>query len=466
MKCLTYSNNFSYREEDDREFQLWQTDWDNWTKPEEDLTLTPHSVDPVPSPTPSTFLFPPNPTPSPVGANLRAFSPSASSINQNDNLISPGSNINEATISDDESVDTMPFSPEAPPSKATDISRYQSTEAIDNVALKSSASLPSGMSSEKTSSSLKLSLDITKSLSIKVPSEEKVNSSSCDKNNQLTCAFTPPSQLPHQEVPLTPSSERRLKNPTSGEGVRDLVCDLFPGAGGDASILDKIKDTDIVQENDVSTDSTQSKMSLLLKEHKDTNIKYDDAIATSSSTLSDSLNSQANVSTPGNLQQLLSFNSTPTIASTITPAPTLKQHSDNKPSQILYESISDRSVSSRSQNGKILDSSSSTNIALADVTFDGEREHLLKKEGMNDSAQPSISQLRIALTGGHVESTVATPFSSEGQKDTRHSSNSNISELFVDVNETQTNSNTDECEEENDVSTMYTFNTQLNMVYL
>ncbi|XP_013082818.2 PHD finger protein 20-like isoform X2 [Biomphalaria glabrata] len=45
------------KEEDEHEFQLWQTDWDNWTKPDEDLTLTPRSVDPDPSPTPSTFLF-------------------------------------------------------------------------------------------------------------------------------------------------------------------------------------------------------------------------------------------------------------------------------------------------------------------------------------------------------------------------------------------------------------------------
>ncbi|KAH9489976.1 hypothetical protein Btru_035421 [Bulinus truncatus] len=50
------------KEEEDHEFQLWQTDWDNWTKPDEDLTLTPRSVDPDPSPTPSTFLFPSAPS--------------------------------------------------------------------------------------------------------------------------------------------------------------------------------------------------------------------------------------------------------------------------------------------------------------------------------------------------------------------------------------------------------------------
>ncbi|GFO13919.1 PHD finger protein 20-like protein 1 [Plakobranchus ocellatus] len=45
------------KEEDDPEFQLWQTDWDNWTKPEEDLALTPRSAEPDLSPTLSTFLF-------------------------------------------------------------------------------------------------------------------------------------------------------------------------------------------------------------------------------------------------------------------------------------------------------------------------------------------------------------------------------------------------------------------------
>ncbi|KAK3786063.1 hypothetical protein RRG08_058125 [Elysia crispata] len=47
------------KEEDDPEFQLWQTDWDNWIKPQEDLALTPRSGDPELSPTPSTFLFSP-----------------------------------------------------------------------------------------------------------------------------------------------------------------------------------------------------------------------------------------------------------------------------------------------------------------------------------------------------------------------------------------------------------------------
>ncbi|GFR77581.1 hypothetical protein ElyMa_002241200 [Elysia marginata] len=47
------------KEEDDPQFQLWQTDWDNWVKPQEDLTLTPRSGDLDLSPTSSNFLFPP-----------------------------------------------------------------------------------------------------------------------------------------------------------------------------------------------------------------------------------------------------------------------------------------------------------------------------------------------------------------------------------------------------------------------
>lgn len=67
---------FIRREEADPEFQLWQTDWDNWTKPEEDLTLTPRSADPEPSPTPSTFLFPPAPHSETVAAACTLLSSS------------------------------------------------------------------------------------------------------------------------------------------------------------------------------------------------------------------------------------------------------------------------------------------------------------------------------------------------------------------------------------------------------
>uniref|UniRef100_A0A0B7AM32 C2H2-type domain-containing protein n=1 Tax=Arion vulgaris TaxID=1028688 RepID=A0A0B7AM32_9EUPU len=66
------------KEEADPEFQLWQTDWDNWTKPEEDLTLTPRSGDPDPSPTPSTFLFPHAPCSSTITSTAEVFSPAVS----------------------------------------------------------------------------------------------------------------------------------------------------------------------------------------------------------------------------------------------------------------------------------------------------------------------------------------------------------------------------------------------------
>ncbi|CAG5125332.1 unnamed protein product [Candidula unifasciata] len=64
------------KEDADPEFQLWQTDWDNWTKPEEDLTLTPRSGDPDPSPTPSTFLFSAAPHPDITSATTEVCSPS------------------------------------------------------------------------------------------------------------------------------------------------------------------------------------------------------------------------------------------------------------------------------------------------------------------------------------------------------------------------------------------------------
>ncbi|RUS73729.1 hypothetical protein EGW08_018509 [Elysia chlorotica] len=50
------------KEEDDPEFQLWQTDWDNWKKPQEDFAPSPTSGDPNLSQTPSAFLFPPTPS--------------------------------------------------------------------------------------------------------------------------------------------------------------------------------------------------------------------------------------------------------------------------------------------------------------------------------------------------------------------------------------------------------------------
>ncbi|XP_059174390.1 PHD finger protein 20-like isoform X2 [Physella acuta] len=65
------------KEDGDSEFQLWQTDWDNWTKPDEDLALTPRSADPDPSPTPSTFLFSsvPTSTPTITTTNCMTFPP-------------------------------------------------------------------------------------------------------------------------------------------------------------------------------------------------------------------------------------------------------------------------------------------------------------------------------------------------------------------------------------------------------
>lgn len=179
------------KEEEDPEFQLWQTNWDNWTKPDEDLTLTPRSVDPDPSPTPSTFLFPSAPTQS-----MRAASVSTD-FGSSPTLCS--STISSKTSS------------QSKPSAATTASHT--------------------ISSSSSNQTIVASILPSQSVRTEAPA---LDAGANDSPPTGTIPMSPPGSTTTLLAPLTPSVGR-CGTLHSIQGKADkLIRDLFPGPSGDA----------------------------------------------------------------------------------------------------------------------------------------------------------------------------------------------------------------------------------------
>ncbi|CAL1530605.1 unnamed protein product [Lymnaea stagnalis] len=182
------------KEEGDPEFQLWQTDWDNWTKPDEDLALTPRSVDPDPSPTPSTFLFPSAPT-----SSLRTATDCTSSTPAISSKTTPQS---QPSFADTSTILTC---------SSHTVSAPRSNHATIEVA----STLPSPSIPTRASA-----LDSSHCAGVSPPTG--------------TLPMSPPASATTLLVPLTPSVGR-CGALHSIQGKADkLIRDLFPGPSGDA----------------------------------------------------------------------------------------------------------------------------------------------------------------------------------------------------------------------------------------
>lgn len=284
VKCALHSTRRQIKiskEEGDPEFQLWQTDWDNWVKPQEVLTLTPRSGDPELSPTSSTFLFPPalanvkdtNKTTEDSKSNkgsslgfIDAFikftkEESKSSMHappkSESPQILPSSSAASATSSSSSGSTKAPvhtfssqlFSLSSTPPKISALPASENS----NLQLVSPSKLGEDFSRDvthqvqpdeslpsvsKSTKNLLLAVNTTQALSINTSSAPSPSSSSLSSLQMST----PPMMLSpvtgaEGVPPQTPSVGRtssHLSTFTNQAEVSGLIKDLFPGPGGDA----------------------------------------------------------------------------------------------------------------------------------------------------------------------------------------------------------------------------------------